>query len=99
MACGITEIGQVVSTHQFISGAPPSQEEVNKFLEEAGLIPRKQRYWLWKRSYPKFDIWLGDARSDNFVKSAAGIVPIDVRLWTTPPEAERGFAPTDPTCT
>ena len=28
-----------------------------------------------------FDVWLGDARLDNFVQTKAGIVPIDIRVW------------------
>lgn len=85
-AVGMTKSGQVVSWHQFISGEPPTQERADAFLLDAGLRPRKQHLWLWKRAYPSFDIWVGDARSDNFVESASGIVPIDLRLWITPPE-------------
>lgn len=82
-ALGITKAGQIVSTHQFFAGVPPSQEAVDSFLHGAGLIARKQRLWLWKAIYPKFEIWIGDARADNFVESAQGIVPIDLRLWVT----------------
>ncbi|HUS33840.1 MAG TPA: hypothetical protein VM680_00675 [Verrucomicrobiae bacterium] len=74
IACGVTEAGQIVSRHLFIAGVLPSQEEVDVFLADTGLTPRKQRLWLWKRSYPKLDIWVGDARSDNFVKSIEGVV-------------------------
>jgi hypothetical protein len=87
-ALGMTRHGQIVTVHQFISGEPPSQEAADAFLIEAGLQPRKQRLWIWKRSYPNFDIWVGDARSDNFVESPSGIVPIDLRLWITSPESE-----------
>ena len=27
------------------------------------------------------EIWLGDARDENFVLTTDGIVPIDIRLW------------------
>jgi hypothetical protein len=90
VACGLTPAGQIVSTHQFIAGTLPSQDQVDKFLLEAGLTARKQRLWLWKRSYPKLDIWVGDARADNFVESANGIVPIDLRLWISAPEQQMG---------
>jgi hypothetical protein len=83
---GMKSLGQIVSVQLFISGTPPSQEAADLFLFAAGLIPRKQHLWLWKRSYPKFDIWVGDAREDNFVESAEGMVPIDLRLWMTKPE-------------
>jgi hypothetical protein len=80
---GITEAGQIVSTDRFIVGRPPPQEQVDKFLQDAGLTPVKQQYWLWKRSYSDFALWVGDARSDNFVLTDSGIVPIDIRVWQT----------------
>lgn len=78
---GMTEQGQIISSHKFITGEKPAQAAVDSFLLEAGLFAVKQQYWLWKRSYPDFEIWLGDARDDNFVQTDAGIVPIDIRLW------------------
>jgi hypothetical protein len=27
------------------------------------------------------EIWIGDARSDNFVLTPEGMVPIDIRIW------------------
>jgi hypothetical protein len=85
---GITLEGQIVSSHEFVSGVPPEQAEVDDFLKEAGFLPVRQKYWLWEKPYPAdaFAIGLGDARSDNFVKTPLGIVPIDVRLWITPEE-------------
>jgi hypothetical protein len=85
-ALGVTAEGQIVSVHQFISGSAPAQEAADAFLLQAGLTPRKQRLWLWKKPYPNFEIWVGDARADNFVQSPAGIVPIDLRLWINAPE-------------
>ena len=84
---GITDKGQIVSVHQFISGTPPTQEEVDEFLVLAGLTEVKRKCWLWKKTYPRFESWVGDARLDNFVKSDAGIVPIDLRLWIPALEA------------
>jgi len=85
---GITPGGQIVSRHEFVSGVPPEQDEVDEFLKEAGFVPVRQKYWLWEKPYPAeaFGIGLGDARADNFVKTPLGIVPIDVRLWITPEE-------------
>ena len=85
---GITPDGQIVSSHEFISGEPPTQPEVDAFLEREGFVPVRKKYWLWEKPYPldAFAIGLGDARADNFVKSSAGIVPIDVRLWISPEE-------------
>jgi hypothetical protein len=95
---GMTACGQIVSSQKFIAGKDPgnptpTQSDVDSFLIAAGLTAVRQEFWLWKRSYEDFEIWLGDARSDNFVESRAGIVPIDIRLWFTgftgsPPTAE-----------
>jgi hypothetical protein len=78
---GITEHGQIISSHKFITGKKPAQETVDSFLRGAGLSAVRQKYWLWKRTYQDFEIWLGDARDENFVETEAGIVPIDIRLW------------------
>jgi len=77
---GMTDKGQIVSSHEFIVGQKPTQQAVDSFLIEAGLSPVRQEYWLWKRTFPEFEIWLGDARDDNFVATETGIVPIDIRL-------------------
>jgi hypothetical protein len=81
IATGITEFGQIVSMHEFISGTIPMQEEVDRFLFEAGLTPVKQRFWIWKKVEQNREIWVGDARDDNFVKTPLGVVPIDLRVW------------------
>jgi hypothetical protein len=78
---GMTREGQVVSTDSFVPGTPPAQENVDAFLISAGLIAVKKSCWLWKKEYPDLELWLGDARADNFVETARGIVPIDIRLW------------------
>jgi hypothetical protein len=58
---GITDAGQIVPTHEFISGTPPTQERVDAFLLLSGLAKVKRNCWLWKKAYPEFEIWLGDA--------------------------------------
>jgi hypothetical protein len=85
---GMTACGQIVSRQWFITGKDPAkptpaQNDVDSFLIAAGLTAVRREFWLWKRPYKDFEIWLGDARSDNFVESQAGIVPIDIRLWFT----------------
>ena len=77
----MTNEGQIISSQEFITGRKPAQQAVDSFLFEAGLSPVRQEYWLWKRTFPECEIWLGDARDDNFVETDAGIVPIDIRLW------------------
>lgn len=84
---GMTKTGQIVSRQKFILGDPdPPQEKVDQFLVEAGAVPVRQHCWLWKKSDadPEMEIWLGDVRSDNFVLTELGIVPIDIRIWGVP---------------
>lgn len=81
VSVGISTAGQILSTHEFVTGQQPSQDAVDSFLTQAGLMPVKRECWLWKGMDPAFEIWIGDARSDNFVETPNGIVPIDLRLW------------------
>ncbi len=81
---GMTETGQIVSRQRFIQGDPePPQEKVDQFLIDAGAVAVRQRCWLWKKvDYEsEIEIWIGDARSDNFVLAQDGMVPIDIRIW------------------
>lgn len=78
---GLSPDGLIVSSHKFITGTLPDQQEVNDFLRGFGMIAVREEYWPWKRSYDDFEVWLGDARCDNFVKTESAIVPIDVRVW------------------
>jgi hypothetical protein len=89
---GITDAGQIVSRHRFVTGELPSQIAVDSFLETVGFTAVRKNCWLWKKEYPnEFDYWLGDARAENFVQTAGGIVPIDIRLWqASPPLAPEG---------
>jgi hypothetical protein len=81
---GTTSDGQIVSRQQFVSGETPTQESVDSFLAEAGLFPVRQNCWLWKGvEIGGLEPWVGDARADNFVETAAGIIPIDLRMWQT----------------
>lgn len=83
---GVTQTGQIVSRQRFISGTEPGQAEVDRFLEEAGLGAVRKSCWLWKtlEEFSLFEVWVGDARADNFVLTPAGIVPIDIRIWLVP---------------
>jgi hypothetical protein len=81
---GMTETGQIVSRQRFIQGDPdPLQREVDQFLIDAGAVAVMQSCWLWKKvdNESKIEIWIGDARSDNFVLAQDGMVPIDIRIW------------------
>ena len=81
---GMTKEGRIVSRQQFIVGDPnPPQGKVDQFLIEAGAVPVKQECWLWKmvQGDSNLEVWIGDARSDNFVLADDGIIPIDIRVW------------------
>jgi len=90
---GMTETGQIVSRQRFIQGDPdPPQEEVDQFLIDAGAVAVRQHCWLWKKAdhESEIEIWIGDARSDNFVLAKEGMIPIDIRIWGVPiPHATR----------
>ena len=84
---GMTEDGRIVSRQKFIVGdASPPQEKVDQFLTDAGAIPVRQECWLWKKveEESEIEVWIGDARSDNFVLADGGIIPIDIRIWGVP---------------
>ena len=83
---GLTEKNQIVSRQTYIHGDLPTQEAVDDFLTLAGLSPVKRNCWLWKMVEPesRMEIWIGDARSDNFVSAGGDIVPIDIRVWMHP---------------
>jgi hypothetical protein len=85
IAFGITRKGQIVSQQKFIKGTPPSQTEVDAFLKDEGFLPVRQECWLWEifSAHEHCYVGLGDARSDNFVYTPYGIVPIDIRLWAS----------------
>ncbi len=78
---GMTPVGQFVTVQELMSGDVPSQEEVDEYLWAEGLIDVKRQCFVWKKTMLGRDIWVGDTRDENFVKTVNGIVPIDVRLW------------------
>ncbi|WP_265594946.1 hypothetical protein [Haloferula sp. BvORR071] len=84
---GVTDKGRIVSRQRFIQGDPdPPQEEVDQFLLDAGAVAVRQSCWLWKKADHEsgIEIWIGDARLDNFVLARDGMVPIDIRIWGVP---------------
>ena len=84
---GMTATGQIVSRQRFIQGDPnPPQKEVDQFLIDAGAVAVKQSCWLWKKveADSNIEVWVGDARSDNFVLAKDGMIPIDIRIWGIP---------------
>lgn len=70
----------VVSQPWIPQGEPgrphPSTEEVDEFMCSLGFQVLRRSYFGWKRE--KDAIVVLDARPDNFIKSAEGVVPIDL---------------------
>ena len=54
----------------------PSEAEITTFMESLGFSPLKGSYFGWSRINE--GITIIDARPDNFIKSIAGVVPIDL---------------------
>jgi hypothetical protein len=54
----------------------PTETEIREFMEALGFTQLKNAYYGWYRESDK--ITIVDARHDNFIMSAAGVVPIDV---------------------
>jgi hypothetical protein len=84
---GMTEDGRILCRQKFIVGdANPPQETVDQFLIDAGVTAVNQSCWIWKKVGEEtgLEVWIGDARSDNFVLSDMGIIPIDIRVWGVP---------------
>ena len=56
----------------------PSAMEVAQFMQSLGFVQLKPSYFGWHREIDGCTVL--DARPDNFIKSAAGVVPIDLVL-------------------
>jgi hypothetical protein len=65
---------------------------VDQFLLEAGAVAVRKSCWLWKKVDvdSEIEVWIADARSDNFVLTEGVIIPIDIRIWGVPIEAKSG---------
>jgi len=54
----------------------PSEHEVAEFMKSLGFAMLSRSYFAWQR--PEDQVTILDARADNFIKSAEGVVPIDL---------------------
>ena len=83
---GYTSDGRVVSEQRHVVGTMPTAREIKHYLKPMGFHQAYEKFHLWvRRLHSGRVIWLGDARSPNFVKTTEGeVVPIDVRLWEEP---------------
>jgi hypothetical protein len=84
MDLGLTRAGQIVTIQGYIVGDIPAQEEVDEYLRAGGFQDVKRQCFIWKKAEGEDEIWVGDTRDENFVKTEHGIIPIDVRLWLGP---------------
>ena len=56
----------------------PSPEAVNAFMQAQSFVPVRGSYFGWVR--PQDGVIITDAKPDNFVLTAVGIVPIDLQI-------------------
>lgn len=54
----------------------PSAPEIREFMESLGFEVVSRSYYGWQRKSDGITVL--DARADNFIKSAQGVVPIDL---------------------
>ena len=54
----------------------PTNEEITAFMKSCGFTLIKKSYFGWQNK--KAQLLILDARADNFIKSKAGVVPIDL---------------------
>ena len=76
-----------VVSQRFIESADarfpkPSEAQITAFLEAHGFDPLPRSYFGWLRRAD--GVVLLDARADNFILSAEGVVPIDLQMAVIP---------------
>ncbi len=54
----------------------PSEEEIKGFMESLGYTPLQDCVTKWKKDR----VIVSDAREHNFIKSATGLIPIDLLI-------------------
>jgi hypothetical protein len=54
----------------------PSQDEIKEFMKSLGFAEVQGSYFGWCKNQGK--IRVVDARSDNFIKTEIGVIPIDL---------------------
>jgi hypothetical protein len=78
-------IGQPAGEPSFVISQPWYQrnerattEEIAELLKESGFVEVPGSYFGWYR--PADGVVIVDAKPDNFIKTVAGIVPIDLQM-------------------
>jgi hypothetical protein len=77
----------IVVSQQWIRAADPgrphpSEAEIELFMRSLGFEPLAGAYFGWHRA--RDGVRVVDARVDNFIKSADGVVPIDLVVFRQP---------------
>jgi hypothetical protein len=60
----------------------PAEEEVGTLLRARGFAPVPEAFFGWRRQMD--GLLVLDARPDNFIKTAVGILPIDLQFAEQP---------------
>ena len=94
-------IGQPAGEPSFVISQPwyarserATTEEIAELLKESGFVEVPGSYFGWYR--PADGVVIVDAKPDNFIKTVAGIVPIDLQMahFTTEQLASAGLSHT-----
>ena len=68
---------RILTRQPFFKGVAPTREEISTFMKALGFTQEKHRFgdfWLMSDE----DILVYDAEPGNFVKTSAGLIPIDL---------------------
>jgi hypothetical protein len=74
----------VVSQRWFERGDRATTEDIIAFMEDAGFQEVPGSYFGWCRKVDRMIVV--DAKPDNFIKTAVGIVPIDLQMTQFSPD-------------
>jgi hypothetical protein len=81
----------VISQEWFEKSEAPTLDEIADRLSRDGFLPVPNSYFGWFR--PSDRVVIVDAKTDNFVKTPAGVIPLDLQMAVFTPEqvAEAGL--------
>lgn len=72
----------VITSQEIVQGPHPAEEEISDFMKSMNFTSSRDSPLHWRRQEPedsKFaSIVVSDTKIENFIKSPAGVVPIDV---------------------
>ena len=84
----------VISQEWFEGGKAPTMDEIADRLGADGFFSAPHSYFGWYR--PLDGVVIVDAKPDNFVKTSAGVVPIDLQMAVFTPEKLKEAGLADP---